>query len=734
MTAKLPHLPILLAGPVLRRAEPEQVCIWIACSRPVTIKAEIFRFNDESTTPNISKKDNNDKVNQTIIIGLGSSEAIRLGERLYVGLVRVHPILTQTEKPSFPTDVLLAYDIELSYYDIISPGYQVKKVERLRDLGLLNGDNSIAYNEAVIDRRDDDNIKCEIRALPTFFLPGKHTSYLNIVHGSCRKLHGKGEDCLSIADKLIATSARDLDKRPSALFLTGDQIYADDVAGPLIQHLTNYGIWLLGWEEKIHGISQELTTKGIGERQRLVREHAKFTSERASNHLLSFSEFAAMYLMAWNVQNWPTSYPDISTIPHQMQSVYRKEIEQLERARRVLPAVRRVLANIPTYMIFDDHEITDDWNITREFHEAVRFSNCGKQIMANGFAAFWAFQAWGNDPSIYDEKFISKIIDYLEKRGKANVDERKEFENFLLNFHGWSFYAPTNPPTIFLDCRTQRGYDSINGPPILLNDEGLSSLLRLVKSVKFHRNKNYPLIIVSPTPVFGFELAEELQEYLASKSSVYKWDLETWSANENGFVRFLTFLIQVVAAQHCIFISGDVHYGFTVSASFNLFDKTYGKEDPSISITQLTSSALKTTSFSKELIMNEILGRLSQILSSDKSVRIGWNISSTSTKSTPRTTQIHQQKGGVIYRIINRILKQHDLDTIIRNTLPSWIEYRNILKHSGFHIPSLVITDNNIGLVKIAFNKDHKVSYISHQLLVQKGRNIKVHATQVIPI
>ena len=126
--------------------------------------------------------------------------------------------------------------------------------------------------------------------------------------------------------------------------------------------MTNYGIQLLRWEEKIHGISQELTTKGIGERQKLVREHAKFTSERASNHLLSFSEFAAMYLMAWNVQNWPTSYPDIGTIPHQMQSVYRKEIEQLERARRVLPAVRRVLANIPTYMIFDDHEITDDWN------------------------------------------------------------------------------------------------------------------------------------------------------------------------------------------------------------------------------------------------------------------------------------------------------------------------------------------------------------------------------------
>jgi hypothetical protein len=724
MTAKIVHLPILLAGPVLRRAEPEQVCIWVACSRPVTIKAEIFRFDDELTIPNISKKNNNDEINNTIPIGLGSSEAIQLGERLYVGLVRVHPILRNkhtnhpTKKLSFPTDVLLAYDIELSYYDNISEGYQIKKIERLRDLGLLSGENSLVYNEADMDK-----------PLPSFFLPGKNT--LNIVHGSCRKLHGKGEDCLSIADKLIATSVSDLNKRPSALFLTGDQIYADDVAGPLIQHLTNYGIHLLGWEEKIQGISQELTTIGIGERQRLVREHAKFTSENASNHLLSFGEFASMYLLAWNIENWPSSYPEIGTIPRQMQKVYRKEIEQLERARRVIPAIRRVLANIPTYMIFDDHEITDDWNITREFHEAVCSSNCGKQIMTNGFAAFWAFQAWGNDPSIYNEKFVAKITDYLAKRGNANIEERKEYENFLLDFHGWSFYAPTNPPTIFLDCRTQRGYDSMNGPPILLNDEGLSSLLRLVKGIKYDRNKNYPLIIVSPTPVFGFELAEELQEYLASKSSVYKWDLETWAANENGFVRFLTFLIQVVAAQHCIFISGDVHYGFTVSASFKLFEKKHGKEGPSMSITQLTSSALKTTSFSKGLVVNEILGRLSQVLSSDKSVRVGWNTSN-NTELSPTSMQIHRQKGGIIYRIINRILTRHDLGSIIQNTLPSWIEYRNILKPSGFHVPSLVVTDNNIGLVEIAFNNNDEVSYISHQLLVHKGKNLKVHATKVI--
>ena len=31
------QLPTLLAGPILRRVDPNQVCIWIACSRVVDI-------------------------------------------------------------------------------------------------------------------------------------------------------------------------------------------------------------------------------------------------------------------------------------------------------------------------------------------------------------------------------------------------------------------------------------------------------------------------------------------------------------------------------------------------------------------------------------------------------------------------------------------------------------------------------------------------------------------------
>jgi hypothetical protein len=40
------QLPTFLAGPILRRLELNQVCIWIACSKAVDIRAEVFLLSD----------------------------------------------------------------------------------------------------------------------------------------------------------------------------------------------------------------------------------------------------------------------------------------------------------------------------------------------------------------------------------------------------------------------------------------------------------------------------------------------------------------------------------------------------------------------------------------------------------------------------------------------------------------------------------------------------------------
>lgn len=754
-------LPILLAGPILRRVDRNQVCIWVAFSRSVHIKAEIFRFADLQKIDLDEKtqlKKTNDNENGAVVIGLGNAKSLRLGENLHIALVIAHPLhetvnvrseisssddatdnTIATKGVDFPTDELLAYDIEVTYHEGSS-----SKIQRLMDFGLLNGKKSIVYRSYHQHERGNNDGDTDIKAssLPTFFLRGQRTP-LNILHGSCRKLHGKGEDCLVVADELISSSFDNLRERPSALFLTGDQIYADDVSELLIQYLTQFGIKVIGYEEEINGIHKRLSEIGIGERQDLVQKYAKFTSENASNHLLSFGEFSAMHLLAWNIENWPHTYPDIENVARSKRNdsnKSRSEIVQLEKARKALPAIRRVLANVPTYMICDDHEITDDWNITKEWYEGVKTSTCGKQIVVNGLAAYWAFQAWGNDPSLFSESFIRIVTENLGKVDNVTNFERAAFEDFLWNFHGWSFMAPITPCTIFLDCRTQRHYDSLNGPPQLLNEEELDTIKEAVSSANY--KKGDPLIIVSPTPVFGFDLAEELQKYLANKSSVYKWDLETWAANERGFVRFITFIIQMLGPRHCIFLSGDVHYGFTISATFTLLSQgsTYGKEgtgrekDFSLHISQLTSSALKTTSVAKEFLLTEVLGRTRQLFSSGHSVRVGWkdmSLEAQKLKELNSTTNDWQST-------INRILSDDVLNKKFGHAIvkpvsslsgplpksPDWIESRSILKTSGSRIPLLVISDNNLGWVTIEKDKNR----ISHKLLTLTEKNgSKIH-------
>ncbi|HSH62286.1 MAG TPA: hypothetical protein VK988_22080, partial [Acidimicrobiales bacterium] len=345
----------VLAGPILRRTEPERVCIWLATSAARELSAEVFSLRSGEPRR----------------VGGGRGRRVRLGPGLYVHLVSAVP-----DGERFPVDELLAYDIE-------STGDGPPR--RLADLGLLSGRRSIAYPGT---------------PLPTFFLRGESTPALHLLHGSCRLLHGKGEDAFPAADDALRATVRDLGERPSVMFLTGDQIYGDDVAGPLIGHLTRMDNALLGpGDDTAVPAVPSLSGIPIYGRQDLAAEKASFTSEKASNHLFSLGEFAAAYLVAWDEDNWPAGFPPAEeAIPDgraqgreltRLRRKYTSEVGCLEVARRALPAVRRVLANVPVYMICDDHDVTDDWNITAEWRRRVEGSPTVRRVVANALGAYW---------------------------------------------------------------------------------------------------------------------------------------------------------------------------------------------------------------------------------------------------------------------------------------------------------------------------------------------------------
>ncbi len=562
----------VLAGPILRRAEPERVCIWLATSAADDVSAEVFSL--QSGHPRR--------------VGGGGAHRVRLGPSLYVHLVIAVP---DTER--FPVDELLGYDIEVA-----GDG----PPRRLADLHLLSGRRSIAYSGM---------------PLPTFFLRGESTPALHLLHGSCRLLHGKGEDAFPAADDALAATARDLAERPSVMFLTGDQIYGDDVAGPLIGHYTRLGAALLGPDDDdaIPAVPP-LSDVPIYGRQDLAGEKACFTSEKASNHLFSLGEFAAAYLVAWDEANWPARFtPAEEAVPEdraegrelaRLRRKYRSEVGCLQAARRALPAVRRVLANVPVYMICDDHDVTDDWNITAEWRRRMEGSPTGRRVVANALGAYWAFQGWGNDPGEFDDGFVNAVAGGPE----AGSTRDESFDDALLSFDRWSYCAPTDPPTIVLDTRTKRSYDSDRGAARLIGTDELTRVKSLVREAGVAPSG--PAIFVSPVPVFGLELQERRQKFLEGKLGPYEIDFEEWHSNLKGLTDLMRCLAADIGLTRCLMLSGDVHYGMSVDITFKVGDHE-------LRMAQLVSSSFKHSGALAKHGLH-LLGRLAR----RRHRRIGW--------------------------------------------------------------------------------------------------------------
>ena len=77
------------------------------------------------------------------------------------------------------------------------------------------------------------------------------------------------------------------------------------------------------------------------------------------------------------------------------------KLEQVQWHLDGVPRARRLLANIPSFMIFDDHEVTDDWNITPRWAKQTRANALGRAVIRNALVACTVFQSWGNDPRAY---------------------------------------------------------------------------------------------------------------------------------------------------------------------------------------------------------------------------------------------------------------------------------------------------------------------------------------------
>ncbi len=361
-------------------------------------------------------------------------------------------------------------------------------------------------------------------------------------------------------------------------------------------------------------------------------------------------------------------------------------------------------------MMFDDHDVTDDWNLTAEWRQRVWGSDTGRRVVANALAAYWAFQGWGNSPDEFDDEFKEVVAGALQEKVGSASEMGARYDDLMWSFDRWSFVAPLDPVVVFLDTRTQRSYDSPNEAARLVGEREGERVIGLVKEAGYRPEG--PLVLVSPVPIFGLELQERRQKFLVDKVGPYEIDFEAWHSNLRGFVDFMALLIDDLALERCLLLSGDVHYGLNVAASFSIGVKK-------IEFIQLVSSSFKHSGALSRLAI-DALGRAV----TKQHERIGWE--------KPPQVDAAPIKKSLVYRAANNdewseeslvFLAPGRARSLGISEEPDYRETRRYLRPKSGR--AVLVGENNVGLVTLENGS------IRHRLLSRDRDETKTHTVTV---
>ncbi len=176
-------LPPVLAGPLLRSVEPARLVFWLVASRPLALALVLQGGADA----------------QPRVIPLDETKC----QRLPIGRDALLHLVDVTLDEPLPSDCVIEYDLRISG-------------EGLAEQGIADWAPHLLYAG---------------RARPSFVIKSRLD---RVLHGSCRKPHHPAADGLLCVDELLARELDDPTRRPAVLLMTGDQVYADDVAGPML--------------------------------------------------------------------------------------------------------------------------------------------------------------------------------------------------------------------------------------------------------------------------------------------------------------------------------------------------------------------------------------------------------------------------------------------------------------------------------------------------------------------
>ena len=342
---------------------------------------------------------------------------------------------------------------------------------------------------------------------------------------------GNGVDALRAwAQRLYRGRSLRRFRWPHLIVMMGDQIYADSLT--------------VNMKERIKPSRERLRDRLL--QQGIALSEDEFSS--LSGQLLSFEEYRAAYIESWSN-----------------------------------PEVRWALSCIPSLMVFDDHEVIDDWNLSKPWlNEQQRLPWWASQFVG-ALSAYWLYQgagnlapkSWRTEPKM---RMFRPTATRSSRSGTAQL--RSQFFQIAAGRRQRFSYTFDAGATRFVvaDLRSRRVLNPYNRQ--LMDDEEWDWF------EKQCTGSSHPfLVMVISMPAFMPSLIHSLWGVVEGVSNSptalavagewvrQKVDVEHWAAFPKSFDALAKLLRRLggeggaVAKRTVLLVSGDVHFSYNMEVS-----------------------------------------------------------------------------------------------------------------------------------------------------------------------
>jgi hypothetical protein len=245
------------------------------------------------------------------------------------------------------------------------------------------------------------------------------------------------------------------------------------------------------------------------------------------------------------------------------------------------PTIRWLLSTVSTSMVIDDHDMSDDWNISRTWVDEVRRKPWWKERIVGGLTSYWVYQWLGNlsprelaDNEVYkaarSEDDASPILREFAARADQEVESAR-----------WSYCRDLGPSRMLvLDSRAGRVLEE-DRRSIFDDDEW--------DWITDHASGDFDHLLIGTSVPYllapGLHYLEAWSEEVGNgawgtlgkrlgEAARQALDFDHWAAFRMSFDR-LTKLIEEVASGErgrppasIVVLSGDVHHAYLADIAF----------------------------------------------------------------------------------------------------------------------------------------------------------------------